>query len=92
MIACTDPELPEEGHEDEADDFGFAAEDVGDILFDVLALYQKSFANLLFLSGDNASVNVRLSDLIAKNLSEIGFGKIVLLIGCASHRLPKSCY
>ena len=65
MIACTVPKLPEEGHEDEADDFGFAAEDIGDILFDVLAIFDKS---LLFLSGDNASVNVRLSELITRKL------------------------
>jgi len=87
MIACTVPELPDEGHEDEADDFGFAAEDVGDILFYVLALFDKSFADLLFLSGDNASVNVRLSELITKNLRDSGSEKIVPLIGCASHRL-----
>ena len=87
MIACTVPELPEEGHEDEAVDFGFAAEDVGDVLFDVLAVFDKSFAALLFLSGDNASVNVRLSDLITRNLRESGVEKIVPLIGCASHRL-----
>jgi len=87
MIACTVPELPEEGHEDEAVDFGFAAEDVGDVLFDVLAAFDKSFASLLFLSGDNASVNVRLSDLITRNLRESGVEKIVPLIGCASHRL-----
>ena len=87
MIACTVPELPEEGHEDEAVDFGFAAEDVGDVLFDVLAVFDKSFAALLFLSGDNASVNVRLSDLITRNLRESGVEKIVPLIGCASNRL-----
>jgi len=54
MIACTVPKLPEEGHKNEADDFGFAAEDIGDILFDVLALFDKSFTALLFLSGDNS--------------------------------------
>ena len=80
MIACTVPELFEEGHEDKADNFGFAAEDVGDILFD------KSFTDLLFLSGDNASVNVRLSELITRNLRYSGLEKIVPLIGCDSHR------
>ena len=56
-------------------------------MFDVLAVFDKSFAALLFLSGDNASVNVRLSDLITRNLRESGVEKIVPLIGCASHRL-----
>ena len=80
MIACTVPKLPEEGHEDKA-------VNVGNILFDVLAVFENSFAALLFLSGDNASVNVRLSDLITRNLREPGVEKIVPLIGCASHRL-----
>ena len=39
LIACAVPDLPEKGNEDEATDFGFAAEDIGDVLFFSLQKY-----------------------------------------------------
>lgn len=47
---------------------------------DVLLLYGKDLSNLLFLVGDNAPVNTRLS-----NLLDVSF------VGCASHRFNLAC-
>jgi hypothetical protein len=49
-------------------------------IIDVLELYGKGLANLVYLVGDNAPVNTCLSDLL-----EVPF------IGCASHRFDMAC-
>jgi hypothetical protein len=38
-------------------DTGFTAEDLGDLLFDCLAEYDRDFRSIEFLSSDNVSVN-----------------------------------
>ena len=86
MIACAVPDLPEEGNEDEAADFGFAAEDIGDVLFFSLQRYSRDFSSLLFLTGDNAAVNVRLANFITSTLRAQGNDVLVHLVGCANHR------
>ena len=57
------------------DEENFDAASNKDFIGYVLGLFNKSFDNLIFLVGDNASVNKRLADLLQ-----------VPFIGCASHR------
>ena len=67
---------------------GFTAEDIGDYFFDVLESYGRTYADIEFISGDNASVNGRLADLLQSWLREKrGINRVIPLIGCASHRL-----
>ena len=80
-------DLPDQGNEDEAANFGFAAEDIGDVLFFSLQWYSRNFSSLLFLTGDNAAVNVRLANLITSALRAQGNDVLVPLVGCANHRL-----
>ena len=75
-------DLLEHGNEDEAADFGFAAEDIGDVLFFSLQRYTLDFSCLLFLTGDNAAVNVRLSHLITAALRAQGSDVLVPLVIC----------
>jgi hypothetical protein len=49
-------------------------------IVDVLDLFKKNTENVLFLVGDNAPVNTRLSDLLG-----------IPFIGCASHRFNLAC-
>ena len=87
LIACAVPDLPDQGNEDEAADFGFAAEAIGDVLFLSLQRYSRDFSSLLFLTGDNAAVNVRLANLITSALRAQGNDVLVSLVGCANHGL-----
>jgi hypothetical protein len=71
LLACGVQDLPDDeidGHR--AEDVGFSAEDFGDYLFDVLAKFGKTFEAIEFVSGDNASVNARLCNLLEQWLSE----------------------
>lgn len=54
----------------------FGAYDYGDYILNTLSRLGKSHENLLFLVGDNCSVN----ELLASKLG-------IPLVGCASHRL-----
>jgi hypothetical protein len=68
--------------------FGFAAEDIGDYMFDVLAKYDRDFSAIEFMTGDNAYVNSRLCNLISDWLwDKKKIRRVVPLIGCAAHRL-----
>ena len=53
LIGFAVPELPETA--EEAEEFGFTAEDIGDVINDVLLRVNKGFENLEFISGDNTS-------------------------------------
>jgi hypothetical protein len=64
LLCCGVQDLPDEALGEDAEDFGFTAEDIGDYVLDVLQKYNKSYENIEFISGDNASVNQRLCDLI----------------------------
>ena len=64
LIACGVQPLPAVLNGETAEDFGFAAEDIGDYISYVLEMYEKSFTNIECIVGDNASVNRRLADLI----------------------------
>ena len=48
-------DLPET--KEAAASFDFSADDIGDYLNDVLAVYDRDFADIEFLTGDNAYVN-----------------------------------
>ena len=61
LIACGVQDLPE--GEEAAKGFGFAAEDIGDYLFDVLAKYDRDYSAIQFMTGDNAYVDSRLCNL-----------------------------
>lgn len=62
------------------DEQSFTAETHKAYIIDVLELYGKGLSSLVYLVGDNAPVNTRLSDLL-----EVPF------IGCASHRFNLAC-
>ena len=68
MIACTVADLPEIGHKGEVDTFGFSAEDIGDVLYDILGRYNSEYSSLVFLSGDNVAVNARFARLISEKI------------------------
>ena len=61
LIACGVQDLPE--GEEAVKGFGFAAEDIGDYLFDVLAKYDRDYSAIQFMTGDNAYVDSRLCNL-----------------------------
>ena len=72
----------------EAEAFGFSAEDIGDLLNDVLNRFDRSYESIEFLSGDNTNVNPRLANLISDwLLRERDIERTVPLVGCAAHRL-----
>jgi hypothetical protein len=86
LISCGVQDLPE--GEAAAATFGFAAEDIGDYVFDVLAKYERDFPAIEFMTGDNAYVNSRLCNLISDWLwDKKKIRRVVPLIGCAAHRL-----
>ena len=86
LIACGVQDIPENA--EEADNFGFTAEDVGDYLHDTLQLYGLDFEAVEFVSGDNAHVNQSLCTKIEEwLLREKQIDRAVPLVGCASHRL-----
>ena len=86
LIACGVQDIPENA--EEADNFGFTAEDVGDYLHDTLQLYGLDFEAVEFVSGDNAYVNQSLCAKIEEwLLREKQIDRAVPLVGCASHRL-----
>lgn len=74
LLACGVQDLPDEDIGENANSFGFSAEDLGDYLFDVLASYDRSFESIEFFTGDNCSVNKALADKIEvwlKNVKSI---------------------
>ena len=86
LIACGVQELPD--NPESAANFGFTAEDIGDYFFDVLALYDRDYACIEFVTGDNAYVNSAFcTKLEAWILRETGIRRCVPLVGCASHKL-----
>jgi hypothetical protein len=88
LIAMGVQDLPDGVIIENADAFGFSADDIGDYLFDALSRYDRSFEAIEFLSGDNCSVNGALADKIsAWILREKRFTRKIPLVGCASHRL-----
>lgn len=62
LLACGLQDLPDGVVIENADAFGFGADDVGDYLLDVLSRYDRGFEAIEFLSGDNCSVNGALAD------------------------------
>ena len=73
---------------EEANNFGFTAEDVGDYIFDALQFYGLDFEAIELMSGDSAYVNQSLCTKIEDWLRrEKQVNRAVPLVGCASHRL-----
>jgi len=88
LLSCGVQDLPDEELGEDAEDFGFSADDIGDYLFDVLESYGKGFDSIEFLSGDNAYVNSALCNKLQVWLQENkGITRVVPLVGCACHRL-----
>ena len=86
LIACGVQDIP--SNAEEANNFGFTAEDIGDYIFDVLQFYGLDFEAIEFMSGDNAYVNQSLCTKIEDWLRrEKQINRTVPLVGCASHRL-----
>ena len=86
LVVFTAQDLPEEG--EDAEEFGFCAEDIGDVINSVLYRFDMTWENIEFLSGDNTAVNPRLANLVSQWLyNEKNIDRIVPLVGCASHRL-----
>ena len=85
LIGFSVPDLPETA--EEAEVFGFAAEDIGDVLNNILLRIGKGFENLEFISADNTNVNPRLADLVTDYLQSRGIDRVIPLVGCAAHRL-----
>jgi hypothetical protein len=86
LIACGVQDLPET--EEAKKSFGFAAEDIGDYLFDVLALYDRDFTSVEFASGDNAYVNGKLMKLMSDWIwDKKRLQRKIPLVGCSAHRL-----
>ena len=88
LVGFTAQDLPEEG--EDAEEFGFCAEDIGDVVNKVLYRFDMTWENVEFLSGDNTAVNPRLANLVSQWLfNEKNIDRIVPLVGCASYRLYK---
>lgn len=86
MIACGVQDIPLNA--EEANSFGFTAEDIGDYIFDVLEFYGLDFEAIEFITGDNAYVNQSLCTKIEDwLLREKQIQRTIPLVGCASHRL-----
>ena len=86
LIACGVQDIP--SNAEEANNFGFTAEDIGDYIFDVLQFYGLDFEAIEFMSGDNAYINQSLCTKIEDWLRrEKQINHTVPLVGCASHRL-----
>jgi hypothetical protein len=86
LISCGVQDLP--SNAEEANAFGFTAEDIGDYIFDVLEIYGLDFEAIEFITGDNAYVNQSLCTKIEAWLSRVkSIERCVPLVGCASHRL-----
>jgi len=86
LLSCGVQDLPET--EEAKQTFGFAAEDIGDYLFDVLAVYNRDFSSVEFASGDNAYVNGRLIKLMSNwILEKKRIIRNIPLVGCSAHRL-----
>ena len=86
LISCGVQDLP--SNAEEANSFGFTAEDIGDYIFDVLEMYGHDFEAIEFITGDNAYVNQSLCTKIEAWLSRMkNIERTVPLVGCASHRL-----
>jgi len=57
LIACGVQDLPETA--EAAQSFGFAADDIGDYLYDVLELYNRQYTAIEFLTGDKTFVSLQ---------------------------------
>lgn len=87
LLSCGVQDLPDGVVVENADYFGFGADDIGDYIFDVLAQYDRCFDHIEFICGDNCSVNGALVDKISDWLvRERRIQRKVPLVGCASHR------
>ena len=85
LLSCGVQDLPdtvEVGNE-----FGFAAEDIGDYVRDVLNRYNRDWDCIEFISGDNCSTNHRLATLLTNWLQHEGINRNVPLVGCVCHKL-----
>ena len=86
LIACGVQDIPASAKE--AENFGFAVEDIGDYLYDTLRFYGLDLEAVEFVTGDNAYVNKSLCAKIEEwLLREKQIDRAVPLVGCASHRL-----
>ena len=86
LIACGVQDLP--SNDNETNDFGFTAEDLGDYIFDILGMYGYDFEAIEFITGDNSYVNQSLYTKIEDWLRlEKQIDRTVPLVGCALHRL-----
>ena len=86
LISCGVQDLP--SNAEEANAFGFTAEDIGDYIFDVLEMYGCDFSAVEFVTGDNAYVNQSLCTKIESWLARVkNIVRVIPLVGCASHRL-----
>ncbi len=86
LLSCGVQDLP--SNAEEANAFGFTAEDIGDYIFDILEMYGRDFEAIEFVTGDNAYVNQSLCTKIEAWLSRVkNIDRSVPLVGCASHRL-----
>ena len=86
LISCGVQDLP--SNAEEANSFGFTADDIGDYIFDVLEMYGHDFEAIEFITGDNAYVNQSLCTKIETWLYRTkNIERTVPLVGCASHRL-----
>lgn len=85
LLSCGVQDIPDD---DDAEDFGFTAADIGDYFHDVLVTrYKKSWEVIEFVCGDNASVNRLLATLIEQELEKTNISRNVPLIGCVNHKL-----
>ena len=88
LLSCGVQDLPNEEAGEDAEDFGFTADDIGDYLFDVLESYGKGYDCIEFMSGDNAYVNAALCDKLEDWLkANMNIDRVIPLVGCACHRL-----
>jgi len=85
LVGFAVADIPED--DEEAEEFGFAAEDLGDIIAKVLLRLGRNFESVEFLSGDNTAVNPRLANLITAFLATKNIIRTIPLVGCAAHRL-----
>ena len=58
LIACGVQDIPSKA--EEANDFGFTVEDIGDFIYDALHFYGLDFETIEFITGDNAYANQSL--------------------------------
>ena len=72
---------------EEAEAFGFAAENIGDVINKILLKIGKGFKNLECISADDINVNPRLADLVSYYLESKESDRVVPLVERTAHRL-----